>query len=254
MDIEFFCSHCGQSLSIDERGAGITVDCPKCKKAAYVPSKAVAAPETPPGSLTQVPQKKTLGQPPRPPTIPKPPPAQQTLPGHNLALTAGETVVLQGRMHVVVVALPGILFVSSCVIVGIIGAMFQYLMQFLMGAIIKGSHTSPMFAGIFLLPCILFLFLAVIGTFFAWLARSHTLITLTNRRLIINEGVLSKAAAELLLPQIESVAIRLPLLGRIFGYGTVVVRGTGGGVFNLQFMENAEQLYSKLQSVSQVSK
>ena len=31
----------------------------------------------------------------------------------------------------------------------------------------------------------------------------------------------------------------LPLLGRVFGWGTVVVRGTGGGVFALQFLENA---------------
>lgn len=35
-------------------------------------------------------------------------------------------------------------------------------------------------------------------------------------------------------------------------YGTVVVRGTGGGVFALQFLENAEQLYSKLQDVLQI--
>jgi uncharacterized membrane protein YdbT with pleckstrin-like domain len=56
------------------------------------------------------------------------------------------------------------------------------------------------------------------------------------------------------LKQIETVAIRLPLLGRIFGYGTVVVRGTGGGVFALQFLENAEQLYNKLQDVLQISR
>ena len=99
-----------------------------------------------------------------------------------------------------------------------------------------------------------FCHVGAVGTFLAWLARSHTLITLTSRRLIINKGILSKTTVELTLKQIETVAIRLPLLGRIFGYGTVVVRGTGGGVFALQCLENADQLYSKLQDVLQISR
>src|SRR6266850_430822 len=239
VDIEFFCSHCGQSLIIDGSGAGTTVDCPKCGKPAYVPSQTVThpAPVPPPAiSLSQAGIKKPLGQPSRPPGVLKPATAPVTLPGHNLALTAGESVILQARMHGAVVALPAIGVVIVCTIFGMLAAVFQHLSRALTGASI---HT-----GIFLLPCLPFLFFGAVGTLLAWLARSHTLITLTNRRLIINKGILSKTTAELLLKQIETAAIRLPLLGRIFGYGTVVVRGTGGGVFALQFMESAEQLYS----------
>jgi hypothetical protein len=39
MDITFLCDGCGQHLTIDEAGAGITIDCPKCGKPVYVPSK-----------------------------------------------------------------------------------------------------------------------------------------------------------------------------------------------------------------------
>jgi uncharacterized membrane protein YdbT with pleckstrin-like domain len=164
-----------------------------------------------------------------------------------LALSAGESVILQARMHGVVVALPAIGVVIVCIFFGVLDAVFQQLMR----AFIGGGAILP---GIFLLPCIPFLFLGAVGTLIAWLARSHTLITLTTRRLIINQGILSKTTVELLLKQIETVAMRLPLLGRIFGYGTVVVRGTGGGVFALPFMENAKQLYSKLQDVVESSK
>jgi uncharacterized membrane protein YdbT with pleckstrin-like domain len=163
-----------------------------------------------------------------------------------LALSAGESVILQARMHGAVVALPAIGAVIVCTFFGVVAAVFQHLLRALTGA--------PMLTAIFLLPCFPFLFFGAVGTLLARLARSHTLITLTNRRLIINKGILSKTTVELLLKQIETVAIRLPLLGRIFGYGTVVVRGTGGGVFALQFMENAEQLYSKLQDVVQISR
>jgi len=38
MDISFACNKCGQSIVVDEAGAGITVDCPTCKKPIYVPS------------------------------------------------------------------------------------------------------------------------------------------------------------------------------------------------------------------------
>ncbi len=39
MDITFNCGSCGQSLSIDEAGAGQLVDCPKCAKPLEVPYK-----------------------------------------------------------------------------------------------------------------------------------------------------------------------------------------------------------------------
>jgi uncharacterized membrane protein YdbT with pleckstrin-like domain len=99
-----------------------------------------------------------------------------------------------------------------------------------------------------------FLLLTIVLTILAILSRSNTLVTLTSRRLIINKGVLSKTTAELLLKQIETVAVHLPLLGRVFGCGTIIVRGTGGGVFQVQFIEDPERLYRILQSSLQSSK
>ena len=39
MDITFNCDQCGQSIVIDEAGAGSVVDCPKCRKPLEVPHK-----------------------------------------------------------------------------------------------------------------------------------------------------------------------------------------------------------------------
>ncbi len=249
MDIEFFCSHCGQSLSIDESGAGITVDCPKCNKPAYVPSKQPVQPSLPPDPPTRVVPKKPLSRVTSSPAGSPRPKAPVVLPGHDLALSAGETVVLQGRMHDVVVALPGILYVTFCTFGFILAGIVNSVVHAILRAIGAGQPASMPFGFGFLviLPEILLLPIFVILTIFVWLARSHALVTLTNRRLIINQGVLSRTTAELLLKQVETVAIRLPLLGRIFGYGTVVVRGTGGGVFSLPYMQNPRQLYAVLQ-------
>jgi predicted RNA-binding Zn-ribbon protein involved in translation (DUF1610 family) len=40
MDITFSCTNCGQNLEINENGAGASIDCPKCGKPVYVPSRA----------------------------------------------------------------------------------------------------------------------------------------------------------------------------------------------------------------------
>ena len=39
MDITFSCTNCGQRLEVDESGAGVSIDCPKCGKPVYVPSR-----------------------------------------------------------------------------------------------------------------------------------------------------------------------------------------------------------------------
>lgn len=249
MDIEFFCSHCGQSLSIDESGAGITVDCPKCNQPVYVPSKQPTPTSTPPDPPTRVVPKQPLGRATNSPASSPRPKAPVVLPGHDLALTAGETVLLQGRMHDVVVALPAIVYLIFGIFAFISASIFNVVVHAILHALTGGqSPAMPSgFGFMFILPGILLLPIAVIFTIVAWLARARTLVTLTNRRLIINQGVLSRTTAELLLRQVETVAVHVPLLGRAFGYGTVVVRGTGGGVFSLPYMQNPRQLFANLQ-------
>lgn len=57
MDIEFNCEHCGQSLTVDESGAGSVVNCPKCSESVLVPG--VLAPEAEQPTLA-TPQNLTL--------------------------------------------------------------------------------------------------------------------------------------------------------------------------------------------------
>lgn len=58
--------------------------------------------------------------------------------------------------------------------------------------------------------------------------RSATEMSLTNKRVIVKTGLASRRTIELLLSRIESIAVEEPAMGRMLGYGTVVIRGTGG--------------------------
>jgi uncharacterized membrane protein YdbT with pleckstrin-like domain len=60
------------------------------------------------------------------------------------------------------------------------------------------------------------------------LRRRATEMAVTNKRVIVKSGFANRRTIELLLPRIESIAIEEPALGRVLGYGTVIVRGTGG--------------------------
>jgi len=58
--------------------------------------------------------------------------------------------------------------------------------------------------------------------------RGATEMAVTNKRVIVKSGLANRRTIELLLSRIESIAIEEPALGRLLGYGTVIVRGTGG--------------------------
>jgi len=51
---------------------------------------------------------------------------------------------------------------------------------------------------------------------------------ITNKRIIIKVGFISRRTLELNLSKVESVTVDQSILGRILGYGTITVIGTGG--------------------------
>jgi len=94
----------------------------------------------------------------------------------------------------------------------------------LLGTKAKGS-SIPTAVYLFALACF------VIGGalfFVGILKRNATEMAVTNKRVIVKTGIVDRRTIEILLSRIESVAVEEPALGRLLGYGTVIVRGTGG--------------------------
>jgi uncharacterized membrane protein YdbT with pleckstrin-like domain len=63
----------------------------------------------------------------------------------------------------------------------------------------------------------------------AWIRRRATEIVVTDLRVIYKVGVLSRRTVEMNVSKIETVDVEQGLWGRIWGYGTVLIRGTGSG-------------------------
>jgi uncharacterized membrane protein YdbT with pleckstrin-like domain len=64
----------------------------------------------------------------------------------------------------------------------------------------------------------------------ALIRRASTELAVTDRRVIYKSGVFSRHTLEMNRSKVESVDVDQSILGRVFGYGTITVRGTGGSL------------------------
>jgi uncharacterized membrane protein YdbT with pleckstrin-like domain len=53
-------------------------------------------------------------------------------------------------------------------------------------------------------------------------------LVITDRRVLIKVGFIQRHTFEMFISKIESVAVFQSMFGRLFNYGTVEIRGTGG--------------------------
>ena len=71
--------------------------------------------------------------------------------------------------------------------------------------------------------------------------------TLTNRRIVARYGLLSRRTRELLLSKVESIGVSQDVIARAVGYGTIVLRGTGGLVLPITGIRNALGFQGQIQ-------
>lgn len=50
----------------------------------------------------------------------------------------------------------------------------------------------------------------------------------TNKRVIVKVGLIKRDSVEMLLGKVETVQVTQGIIGRLLGYGTIVITGTGG--------------------------
>lgn len=61
------------------------------------------------------------------------------------------------------------------------------------------------------------------------IVKATTEIAITTDRLVYKRGLIARHVGELSIDRVEGVTVSQGILGRMFGYGRVVVRGTGVG-------------------------
>lgn len=81
---------------------------------------------------------------------------------------------------------------------------------------------SPAFTG-FGLPT----FLGAAWLFYVFIIYESTELAITDRRIIVKRGVMSRSTSELYLNRVEGVEVEQSVIGRILKFGTVTINGVG---------------------------
>ena len=87
---------------------------------------------------------------------------------------------------------------------------------------------------------------AVLDGLAAALRRVTTELAVTDHRVIFKRGIIGRYTIEMARSKVESVDVVQSFLGRIFDYGTVLVRGTGGSLEPLRNIEDPLRLRSAI--------
>jgi uncharacterized membrane protein YdbT with pleckstrin-like domain len=91
-----------------------------------------------------------------------------------------------------------------------------------------------------------FAFFAVVSAIHAAIKRASTELAVTDHRVIFKRGIVSRYTIEMARSKVESVDVQQSIWGRIFNYGTILVRGTGGSLEPFRNIENPLQLRSSI--------
>jgi uncharacterized membrane protein YdbT with pleckstrin-like domain len=161
-------------------------------------------------------------------------------------LIEGETIVYETRLHWIVLIGP--------VLLGLLFGLTGVGMLVLSGrtsADQSAAHQSLMAIGAaFFLVALIFIARGV-------LVRNATEMTVTNKRVFVKVGLAARRTIELLLSRVESIGVEESVMGRMLGYGTVIVHGTGGTpeLFNmiahpLEFRTQVQQQIERSQEKS----
>jgi len=142
-------------------------------------------------------------------------------------LIEGERVVYRTRLHWLVFVVP-VLFTAIVLLPG------AWLLA-------NGSWQS--FAWVPLVIALLVLLPAFVK-------RQSSDFAVTNKRVMMKSGVLTTRSVELLLNKIEAIAVNQSLLGRMFGYGDIVVTGSGGTREAFSHIQSPLEFRRAVQSVS----
>jgi hypothetical protein len=157
-------------------------------------------------------------------------------------LVPGEVVIYQTRLHWIVMLGHVVL---GCLLLGLSGVLFYYTLS--QTGIESGKLHIMEGGGVALLVC------GVVAILLGMVRRNATEMAVTNRRVVIKTGLASRKTIEMLLNKVESIEVSETAFGRMLGYGTIVVIGTGGTpepfhkvAHPLEFRSQVQQQIEKL--------
>lgn len=113
-------------------------------------------------------------------------------------------------------------------------------------AISSGWQIDGMRIDIFKIASVLIILLGAIELIRGLIKQVSTELVITNRRVIAKHGFISCYTFELLLTKVEGANVDQTIMGRMLGFGTLLVKGTGGGISPIDHIAQPFKFHSVL--------
>jgi uncharacterized membrane protein YdbT with pleckstrin-like domain len=117
------------------------------------------------------------------------------------------------------------------VLVGALTVLFYFWLEYSVGISFRDLLVGWWFAGAAMAFALMFLIAHYIYLY-------TTEIVVTTFRLVFKTGWIARNTQEVSLNKIEEITLNQSVWGRLFGYGMLIIRGTGVGVIELPNLDN----------------
>ncbi len=92
------------------------------------------------------------------------------------------------------------------------------------------------------------MFVSLIMLSVSYLTKHYLLLATTDRRVLLRFGIINLDVVDIQHERVESVQLARTIMGRILGYASVMITGTGSRVTTIPFVADADEFRRTLDS------
>jgi uncharacterized membrane protein YdbT with pleckstrin-like domain len=163
-----------------------------------------------------------------------------------------EPVLVQRRLHWGIFVIPAAVCVVVLVMMLPLVIIFHFMQNTMQQFNLQAAR--PFGGSLILLVALPPVMVVVSLLLIVWFAYLKSIVILTERRLIYRTGLLSRVTGELPLNNVDAIILAEPLLGRLLGYGTVIVTSVGGLTFPFHYVPRPAEFHALLQDAVKYSR
>jgi uncharacterized membrane protein YdbT with pleckstrin-like domain len=151
-----------------------------------------------------------------------------------------EHVVYPAILHWVIY-LQGLMFAFA-------GAALGYEMPYLLDRFFD-PHMAQELKHPMAIVCLIIALVGAVLLFGAYIRQISTELVITNQRIIAKYGYISRTTFEIMIDRVTGANFDQTIMGRLMGYGTIIVHGAGGDISPIDLVADPQGFHNALMGV-----
>ncbi|MDD3181811.1 MAG: PH domain-containing protein [Alphaproteobacteria bacterium] len=155
------------------------------------------------------------------------------------AMQPNERIIYSAQLHWIIY--------RTGIFTTFLGALLGHVGEDLVGLVIGEDFAHHLETPIKYIA-IAIIFFGALDLVFSFIRQLSTELVVTDQRVIAKHGFIATTSYELMMTKVEGATIDQSVMGRLLGYGTLMVKGTGGGISPIDHVADPYKFHSYLMS------